>query len=78
MNKDIGELSELEFLIRATKEGLIVSRPFGENQRYDFIVDNGKRRFRIQVKSTNFKEGNHFQITCSHGSKIKKSYNKKV
>jgi len=29
--------------------GLIVTQPYGDNARYDFAVDNGKRLKRVQV-----------------------------
>ena len=48
-----GELAESAFLHKALKMGLKVSKPFGDSERYDFIVDNGRKRLRIQVRSTN-------------------------
>ena len=50
--KQCGEIGETAFLHRATTLGLLVSRPFGESGRYDFVVDNGRRFCRVQVKST--------------------------
>ena len=47
-----GELGEITFLQRATALGLRVSKPFGDSDRYDFIVDNGLRRWLVQVKSS--------------------------
>jgi len=47
-----GELGEITFLQRATALGLRVSKPFGDSDPYDFIVDNGRRRWLVQVKST--------------------------
>jgi hypothetical protein len=54
--KQLGELAEMMFTVKATSTGLIVAKPYGDSQRYDFIVDSGKRTWRIQVKST----------TCTH------------
>ncbi len=48
-----GELAEIAFLQKATNRGLRVSKPYGDSDRYDFIIDNGTHRLRIQVKSTN-------------------------
>ncbi len=45
-----GELAELEFLLKATHLGFIVAKPYGDSRRYDFIVDSGKFRWRVQVK----------------------------
>jgi len=47
-----GELSQLTFLYRAAHKGFMVSEPYGDNLRYDAIVDNGHRLSRIQVKSS--------------------------
>jgi len=50
--KRADELSESAFLHKALKMGLKVSKPFGDSERYDFIVDNGRKRWRVQVRST--------------------------
>ena len=47
-----GELAELAFLHQASKLGFKVSKPYGDSDRYDFIVDTGQRLIKIQVKST--------------------------
>jgi len=47
-----GELSELAFVHKAASQGFGVARPYGDNERYDFIVDSGQRLWRVQVKST--------------------------
>ena len=51
-SKRQGEIAELVFLYRATVLGLKVSKPYGESERYDFIVDTGRRLLRVQIKST--------------------------
>ncbi len=67
-SKRKGETAELRFWWAATERGLIVSRPHGDSARYDFIVDNGRRLFRIQVKSTSCrsKQGYLFQTVRAH------------
>jgi len=50
--KRMGELSELDFLRKAMGMGMIVSKPWGDSYRYDFIVDTNGRLFRAQVRST--------------------------
>lgn len=47
-----GELSELAFVYKAASEGFAVAKPYGDSQRYDFILDNGHRLWRVQIKST--------------------------
>jgi hypothetical protein len=40
------------FMVKATTKGLIVAKPYGDSHRYDFLVDSGKRTWRVQVKSS--------------------------
>jgi len=47
-----GELSELAFVYKAASQGFHVAKPYGDSERYDFIVDNGSRLWRVQIKST--------------------------
>lgn len=47
-----GEWAEAVFLAHAIREGLCVTRPWGDSARYDFIVDCHGQLLRIQVKST--------------------------
>jgi hypothetical protein len=51
-SKAKGELAELAFSLKAASMGFGVAKPHGENERYDFIVDSGKRLWRVQVKSS--------------------------
>jgi hypothetical protein len=50
--KRMGELSELDFLRKAMGMGMIVSKPWGDSYRYDFVCDTGRRLWRAQVRST--------------------------
>lgn len=47
-----GELTEIRFMLHALELGLTVSKPWGDNAKYDFIIDSGTKLHRIQVKST--------------------------
>ena len=47
-----GERSEAAFLQRASALGFGVAKPWGDSLRYDFILDNGQRLWRVQVKCT--------------------------
>jgi hypothetical protein len=46
-----GEVAEAAFLHKAASLGFSVSKPWGESDRYDFIVDCAGRIWRVQVKS---------------------------
>ncbi len=50
--KRMGELSELDFLRKAMGMGMIVSKPWGDSYRYDFVCDTGRKLWRAQVRST--------------------------
>jgi PD-(D/E)XK endonuclease len=50
--KITGERSEAAFLNRAASLGFGVAKPWGDSLRYDFILDNGERLYRVQVKAT--------------------------
>lgn len=46
-----GEVAEAAFLHKAASLGFSVAKPWGESDRYDFILDNGAHSWRVQVKS---------------------------
>jgi hypothetical protein len=50
--KRMGELSELDFLRKAMGMGMIVSKPWGDSYRYDFVCDANGKLWRTQVRST--------------------------
>jgi hypothetical protein len=47
-----GEWAELQFMAKAAKFGLLISKPWGEMARYDMVIEAGERFVRVQVKST--------------------------
>jgi hypothetical protein len=50
--KRMGELSEAALLWKAQSLGFGVSKPWGDSERYDFVVNAGGRLWRVQLKST--------------------------
>ncbi len=50
--KALGELAELAFSFKAASLGFGVSKPLGDNQPFDFILNGGHRLWKVQVKST--------------------------
>jgi len=46
-----GEAMEAAFLNKAVEMGFGVAKPWGESERYDFVV-HGDRMWRVQVKAT--------------------------
>ena len=73
-SKHQGEWAEVRFLDQAFRRGLHVSKPYGDNTAYDFIVDSRSRLTRIQVKSVSRLDGDSFRITVSHGGGRKRGY----
>ena len=49
--KDIGDRTTLAVMLALRNGGFTVSVPFGENTRYDLVVDDGLRLGRVQCKS---------------------------
>jgi hypothetical protein len=47
-----GELSELAFVYKAASIGFAVAKPYGDSERYDFILDAASRLWRVQIKFT--------------------------
>jgi hypothetical protein len=47
-----GEWAELQFMAKAAKLGLRVSKPWGDLSRYDMVVETGGNFVSVQVKST--------------------------
>jgi hypothetical protein len=60
---------------RMLELGWIVLKPYGDNQRYDMVVDRGKGFEKVQVKSTSLKNGCIIASTHSiyNTTKISKS-----
>jgi hypothetical protein len=51
--KQLGEIAEAEFIAKAVEMGYAVAKPWGDSEKYDFIV-NARKNFnfwRTQVKS---------------------------
>lgn len=81
MSKSQGELVELKFYVKAYEQDFIVSKPFGDNAKYDFIVDSGHRINRVQVKSVGSKDmssrADRYRVAATHGKNSKNVYTEK-
>lgn len=44
------------FMVKAAQKGFATAKPYGDSRQYDFIVDTGKRLWRVQVKSSSAKQ----------------------
>src|SRR5882762_8193931 len=52
-----GEMAEMAFVLKAMGMGFLVSKPWGDSDRYDFVADAGGRLWRVQVRSTESRLG---------------------
>jgi hypothetical protein len=66
-----GEIVELAFLSKAASMGFAVTKPYGDSEPYDFIVDSGNRLWRVQGRSGSYKTGSAYRINVSHLSNTK-------
>lgn len=66
--KTIGEISEAQVIARLLLAGEVVLQPFGDNQRYDLVVDRTGLFLRVQVKTGRLRDGAVRFKTCSWGS----------
>ena len=57
-----GELAELAFMHKAIAPGFGVAKPWGDSDRYDFILDTGPRLWRVQVRSTEYQSHRGYAV----------------
>lgn len=70
--KEIGERSEGQVLAALLKAGKTILMPFGDNQRYDLVVDEDGVFKRIQCKTGRLKNGVIlFKVSSTVGRKGK-------
>ncbi|HXM22947.1 MAG TPA: group I intron-associated PD-(D/E)XK endonuclease [Terriglobales bacterium] len=50
-SKRKGMMGELIFVVKATSMGFAVSKPYGDTEAYDLLIEENGRLLRIQVKS---------------------------
>jgi len=63
--KRIGDRSTLAVMLALHDAGLDLLLPFGENTRYDLVVDLDSRLVRVQCKTGRLRNGAVFFATCS-------------
>ncbi len=73
-NKRRGEMAEAAFLHKASSLGFGVSKPWGDSEPYDLIVDSGSGLWRVQVKSSYRADREGGYTINAHGNQRKKAY----
>ena len=64
--KRTGELAEAAFLHKAVGLGFRVTKPWGDSERYDFVLDSGRRLWRVQIKCTAVERAGGYHIQPIH------------
>lgn len=75
--KNIGDRSEAQVLAAFLRAGKVVLQPFGDNCRYDLVVDENGIFERVQVKTGRVQDGLLRADICSsyaHRGRGKKDY----
>ena len=65
-SKRTGELAEAAFLHKAVGLGFRVTKPWGDSERYDFVLDSGRRLWRVQIKCTAVERAGGYHIQPIH------------
>jgi hypothetical protein len=61
-SKRTGEAVEAAFLAKVCRLRIPVCKPWGDSERYDFVVDWGKGFWRVQVKGGSYYERSKYQV----------------
>lgn len=72
--KQQGEWTEAQFLARAARAGLTVSKPWGDSAPFDFLVGEREPFQRVQVRSTSYFLGAGYRCACYHGARREKTF----
>ncbi len=81
-----GAITEQKCFLKCLEMGFQVSKPLFDNARYDFILDTGKNIFKVQIKTSHWKDEEHsgFIFNCysqhstGNGNKRMKYTNKEI
>ena len=64
-SKQKGNITELETMLAFLKHGFNVLTPYGDCERYDFVVDANGKFYRIQSKTASTEDdGASFKFSC--------------
>ena len=64
-SKQKGNITELEAMLAFIKLGYNVLTPYGDCERYDFVVDVNGKFIRVQAKTSNTEDdGASFKFSC--------------
>jgi hypothetical protein len=72
--KRTGELAEAAFVVKAAGLGFAVSKPWGDSERYDFILDAGHCTWRVQIKCTESTNAGGYQVQSTFSDRKQKGH----
>jgi len=64
--KDIGDKTTLAIMLALRAHGFAVLVPFGENTRYDLVIDDRERLLKVQCKTGRLRRGAVLWSMCSN------------
>ena len=76
--KEIGDISEAKILAKLLNDGYIVLLPFGENKRYDLVVNHNNKFIKIQCKTASNISNNRITFYPCSIYKIKGKYIRRI
>jgi len=68
--KRVGEMIEAAFLAKVCKLRIPVCKPWGDSERYDFVVDWGKGFWSVQVKCGSSRDGTIYTVSAGRTGKV--------
>jgi hypothetical protein len=68
--KRVGEVIEAAFLAKVCKLRIPVCKPWGDSERYDFVVDWGKGFWSVQVKAGSRGKGSVYNVSAGCNGKV--------
>jgi len=77
-SKNVGLLGEEIAIVELLENDIIISRPLGDNSRYDLIIDINNKLYKTQIKSTmsSNDEAVKFNLRSSYAHRRNNSYKK--
>ena len=80
-SKQIGNITEIKVILAFIEQGFNVLSPYGDCERYDFVVEINSKFYKIQVKTSHLEDGRiNFSTASTHysnGKCIHDTYTKK-
>ncbi|AFQ22215.1 hypothetical protein My1_056 [Pectobacterium phage My1] len=67
-SKHVGNIAESRFIYECVRRQIDISLPFGDNARYDAIIDSANRLLKVQVKTLRKVEEGKYEFSTRSNS----------